>query len=91
MEQISAFLGIPFNDFTQKYVKKVGYKFSLIEKPHIDGYACVFFDEDTKRCQIYEVRPRQCKTFPFWDGFKDSSSAEYHQLLKTCLGIKLDK
>ncbi|WP_104697512.1 MULTISPECIES: YkgJ family cysteine cluster protein [unclassified Helicobacter] len=91
MEQISAFLNLSFDEFTQKYVKRVGYKFSLIEKPYFDGYACVFFDEKTKRCKIYEVRPKQCRTFPFWDSFKDQKGEDYKMLLKMCLGIRLDK
>lgn len=91
MEQISAFLKLPFNEFTQKYVKKVGYKFSLIEKPYNNEYACVFFDEESKKCSIYDVRPKQCRTFPFWDGFRDTTSKDYELLLEMCPGIELDK
>lgn len=91
MEQISTFLDLPFDKFTQKYVKKVGYKFSFIEKSYFNEYACIFFDENTKRCGIYEVRPKQCRTFPFWDGFRDETSEDYKMLLKMCLGIRLDK
>lgn len=91
MEQISAFLKLPFNEFTQKYVKKVGYKFSLIEKPYDNAYACIFFDESAKKCSIYDVRPKQCRTFPFWEGFRDSKSDDFVSLLKMCSGIELDK
>jgi len=27
---------------------------------------CVFLDDDGKRCTIYEVRPVQCRTYPYW-------------------------
>lgn len=31
-----------------------------------DGEACVFLAEDGKLCTIYEARPVQCRTYPFW-------------------------
>jgi Fe-S-cluster containining protein len=36
---------------------------SLREKPNGD---CVFYDRK-KGCVIYPVRPKQCRTWPFWD------------------------
>ena len=24
-------------------------------------------DGDTRRCTVYDARPRQCRTWPFWD------------------------
>ncbi len=35
---------------------------SLTEKPNYD---CIFL-EIPGRCQVYAVRPRQCRTWPFW-------------------------
>ncbi len=41
----------------------------------IDGEACRFLDGDG-RCTVYQARPVQCRTFPFWrelvgrNGFK---------------------
>ena len=28
---------------------------------------CVFFDGKTRKCRVYAARPRQCRTWPFWD------------------------
>jgi uncharacterized protein len=28
---------------------------------------CVFFDNQRRGCKIYSARPRQCRTWPFWD------------------------
>ena len=36
---------------------------TLRERPDGD---CVFFDREAG-CTIYSVRPRQCRTWPFWD------------------------
>lgn len=94
--QISSLLKLPFNEFTQKYVKKVGYRFSLIEKERIDSqgntdYACVFLNAQSNQCEIYEARPKQCRSFPFWDGFKNQDTAEFRELIQMCKGIRIDK
>ncbi|PAF46872.1 zinc/iron-chelating domain-containing protein [Helicobacter sp. 12S02232-10] len=91
--QVSDFLGISFDKFTQRYVKKVGYKFSFLEKKSIDGVACVFFDDITKKCCIYEVRPKQCVNFPFWEGYKKNNvtNKELENLCKLCKGVKCSK
>jgi Fe-S-cluster containining protein len=26
----------------------------------------VFFDGESRRCTVYGLRPRQCRTWPFW-------------------------
>ncbi|MDR2762188.1 MAG: YkgJ family cysteine cluster protein [Planctomycetaceae bacterium] len=36
---------------------------SLKEYPNGD---CVLLDETTRTCKFYEVRPIQCRTWPFW-------------------------
>lgn len=88
--EISNFLRLSFDEFTQKYVKKVGYKFSFLEKVCFSGFACIFFDERDKRCLIYEVRPKQCVDFPFWEGYKkyNRKNEEWEEVCKLCKGIK---
>lgn len=51
-------------EFEARYVRKVGVRRSLIEYPNGD---CVFFDNATRHCTVYEDRPRQCRTWPFWE------------------------
>ncbi|PAF44680.1 YkgJ family cysteine cluster protein [Helicobacter sp. 11S02596-1] len=90
---VSEFLGTPFDELTQKYVRKVGYKFSFLEKKSIDGWACVFFDDGIKKCRIYDVRPKQCRDFPFWEGHKKNKIAdgELQSLCQLCKGVKCTK
>ena len=52
------------DEFERLYVRKVGIRKSLVEFPNGD---CVFFDSQTRKCGVYNARPRQCKTWPFWD------------------------
>jgi Fe-S-cluster containining protein len=50
--------------FEETYVMQVGIRKSLKEFPNGD---CVFFDGKKRKCTVYENRPRQCRTWPFWD------------------------
>jgi Fe-S-cluster containining protein len=49
-------------DFEAKYVRSVGIRKSLIE---FDNGDCVFLKD--RKCTVYGARPRQCRTWPFWD------------------------
>src|ERR1700679_3518547 len=48
--------------FEKQFVRRVGSRMSLVEYPNGD---CVFFDNEARRCTVYEDRPRQCRTWPF--------------------------
>ena len=64
--------GIETPEFERRYVRLVGIRKSLIEYANGD---CVFFDNQSRRCQVYEARPRQCRTWPFWDSNLKSPDA----------------
>lgn len=34
--------------------------------------SCVFLEPDGKQCSIYEARPVQCRTYPFWPTIMES-------------------
>lgn len=71
--KLADFLKISVEEVGFNYLLKVGYKYSIKEKQvSPNNYACVFFDLDKKRCGVYEARPQQCRTFPFWDHFKEN-------------------
>jgi len=84
IEKLSKYLNISVNELFKKYLVKYGYKFSIKEKQiSQNNFACIFFDMDLKRCTIYDVRPNQCRTFPFWDYFKDKKE----EVKKECPAI----
>jgi hypothetical protein len=64
ISQLAALLGEAIEDFEHKHVRKIGIRKSLVEFPNGD---CVFFDNKARKCKVYEARPRQCRTWPFWD------------------------
>lgn len=63
IEVLAAGLGMSVAAFEKKYVRLVGVRKSLLEYGNGD---CVFFDAPARRCTVYALRPRQCRTWPFW-------------------------
>ena len=64
IEALAKLVDLDVDEFEKQYVRKVGIRKSLREFPNGD---CVFFDSEKRGCTVYEARPRQCKTWPFWD------------------------
>ena len=64
IEALAANLGLSAEAFEDQYVRRVGVRKSLKEFPSGD---CVFFNTEKRNCNVYEARPRQCRTWPFWD------------------------
>ena len=56
-------IGMDSAAFEEQFVKRVGVRRSLKDRP---GGDCVLLDPQTRKCTAYEERPRQCKTWPFW-------------------------
>ena len=85
IDKLSNHLNISLDEVYSKFLEKRGYKYSLKEtRLSQDNYACIFFDLDKKQCSIYDARPTQCRTFPFWDYFKDNKE----EVIKECPAIK---
>ena len=76
-------LNLEREEFINKYLLKIGYRYSIKEEIFNDGFRCVFFDINKRQCSVYENRPTQCKTFPFWDYFKNKIS----EVEEECPGI----
>lgn len=90
-QAIAEFLGLEVNEFTERYARRVGTKYSLKEKGRRENWDCVFLiNENGKRvCRIYPVRPRQCRTWPFWNENLEARSA-WEAAGETCPGMNQD-
>ena len=82
IEALAKHLGLSVDSFGERYLRKVGRRYSLIEKP---GGDCVFFDSEQRHCRVYDVRPRQCRTWPFWDSNLKTPQA-WKQTCEICPG-----
>jgi len=80
---IAEFLGMDVNEFALQFLFKKGYKYSIKENKIDDSYECVFYDRESNGCKIYNARPNQCKTFPFWEYYK----TRVDELKLECPGI----
>lgn len=81
---LSRRLGIPEADFRETYTRPlVGGGLSLIEKPN--NYDCIFFDKE-RGCTVYDDRPRQCRSWPFWRSVVYSPK-RWAEVARRCPGI----
>ena len=67
--------------FLALYTRQAGHERSLRERPNGD---CVFFDRE-QGCTVYAARPRQCRTWPFWESNVRSPEA-WERTCKVCPG-----
>ena len=72
-------------DFANEYVKATYSRLSLQERLRDGEYHCCLFDPHQNRCLVYETRPEQCRTFPYWDAYLEN----FHVLLEICPGISV--
>jgi len=79
---ISANLGLAAEEFRHVYVRRLWRGLSLREKPNGD---CVLLD-GRGRCTAYEVRPVQCRIWPFWPS-NLHSRAMWEEAARRCPGI----
>lgn len=67
---MAAKLGMSEQDFYRKHARKLDGRWSLNESRTEHGYDCTFLDRDTVPgravCSLYQARPGQCRTWPFW-------------------------
>src|SRR5579872_3291265 len=82
IEEISSHLQLSKEFFLRRYTRKVGGRIALIEDPR--NFDCVFLKG--KKCQIYGLRPRQCRTFPWWKENLESPES-WAEAAKRCEGI----
>jgi len=59
---ITRHLGISEPQMRKRHLRKVGRRFSLLEKAGSND--CIFLSDG--HCRVYSVRPSQCRTWPFW-------------------------
>ncbi len=75
-------LKISLDEFLRKYTRRIGNRVSL--KEHSKTYDCVFLQG--KKCTLYDVRPKQCRTFPWWPE-NLSSPESWKETAMRCEGV----
>jgi uncharacterized protein len=85
LEHLLAATGRTLPEFRQRYVRValIGRfaRLSLVEKTNFD---CIFWENGG--CLVYDHRPLQCRSFPFWSSLV-SSEGVWEEQKKSCPGI----
>lgn len=63
-KRIANFLKISIPEFQKKFTRIFMGRRSLNEDPK--NFDCIFLKNN--QCSLYEARPKQCRTYPFWSG-----------------------
>jgi len=93
LQRLSDFLKRDIEDVVRRYCRKLGGGFSLKEKRAVNGeHDCIFLERIQGRriCTVYEVRPLQCRTWPFWEGNLSSERA-WRRAGENCPGMNRGK
>ena len=99
IDRLAAHLKISREETIETYCRRIGDRYSLRERRSPQGlYDCIFLQEvsvaaepgqiaHAKRvCSMYDVRPLQCRTWPFWDGLL-ASRESWDAAGQRCHGI----
>lgn len=83
-------LGLSVHAFHDRYTRVTSLGRSLNELDTPNGRDCVFLDRATMPgkavCSLYEARPTQCRTFPWWpENLRDRRAWE--RLGRQCEGV----
>jgi len=80
-EAIAEYLGISLHLLERQYCRRVMRHVSLREHENGDCFFLI-----NRNCRIYRVRPRQCRTFPFWRDVLASPNA-WEAAKRRCPGV----
>jgi hypothetical protein len=82
IEVLCKHLSLDEQEFERRYMRRVGRRWSLVEFP---GGECVFLDPIARKCTVYEARPLQCRTWPFWQS-NVRTPADWQRTCEVCPG-----
>jgi uncharacterized protein len=80
--QLARVMELSEEEFRNRFVRKVGIRFSLVEYPDGD---CILLDPKTRHCLAYQARPVQCRTWPFWSSNLKTQEA-WEETCQICPG-----
>lgn len=75
--------GLTREEFETLRTRRIRNEASLLLRERSDG-SCVYWSSG-RGCEVYEARPRQCRTFPFWRRHLETE-AHWSALTEECPG-----
>lgn len=83
-ERISQHSGLSVEDWLERDARKT-YDGRFVLKSREEDGICIHLNEN-QQCSIYQVRPQQCKAFPWW-GENLVSDRAWNEVKQQCPGI----
>jgi len=83
MDRMAHQLGILPSEFKQRYVVTIA-GWSYVATP---THRPRCFLDDANRCQVYDVRPTACRTYPDWPSIWESDLSLAHEMTQ-CKGLR---
>ncbi|MBX7067731.1 MAG: YkgJ family cysteine cluster protein [Parachlamydiales bacterium] len=82
IERLAAHFSMKEEEFMRQKVRYVDEHYALLDKPGSGD--CIFLENN--KCSVYEARPVQCRTFPWWiQNLRDEK--DWEEAGKRCEGI----
>lgn len=81
---LSEYLNMNIDEFKKQYLYLFDKIWSVKDLKINGSYHCVFLNDETGKCEVYTVRPEQCRTYPFWKRFKKYPE----ELFDECIAVK---
>jgi len=86
IEKLAEHLKISVPELRKKYLRRIGFRVSIKENQQTKD--CIFLTRSNGfvGCAIYNVRPMQCRTWPFWSSNLNSPD-DWNTAAMKCPGI----
>ncbi len=85
LQRLASHFDLSVAELRRRYVRRLGRRASLRERANFD---CIFY-RAVEGCTVYEARPLQCRTYPFW-GRILASPRTWELEAEKCPGIDAD-
>ncbi len=85
LERLARHLSLTRQELRRRYLRRLNGDTCLRERANFD---CIFY-QPGRGCSIYDVRPLQCRTYPFW-GRILASRVTWEIEAESCPGIGYD-
>lgn len=83
LEALSSHFSLAQEEFAARYTYQVDERISLLDRP--GSSECIFLKDN--QCSVYEARPIQCRTFPWWIHFLESKE-DWLEAGTRCEGVE---
>ncbi len=78
---MAEFLEISLSSFTRQYTQPTDFGFRSLR---FENGACIFLKDNL--CVVHEVKPTQCRTWPFWEENLESKATWQSEVVDFCPG-----